>query len=395
LNLNGTNAEQAAAQNRRLVLAAIHRAAPLSRTELARRCGLTKQAIARIVDRLVDDGLVMEARRRHGLPGQPAIELEIDPEGLFSIGADIDRDHLTVVAVDARGTVRGRVHHERRFMLPGEFIVLLEDALLTFHRRKLVDEGRVSGIGLAIPDWLGEVPVTGRPETYAEWTGFDVRRAVEAITPHPVFIDNDVDASAIGEIDYGLGSEIGSFFYILANACLGGALVIDGVRHKGAGGLDGEIGWLPAVAGEGPAAGQIQPLGEFVSLFRLYDWLDRNGIRVATPAELMALDARGRALVSAWLRKAAFKIAEPIAHIGMIVDPEAVLIGELLIDVHQELARLGGPAPALRRAACSEDAAALGAAAMPLAHRFGLPSANPAQRTRVPLRQAPAAASAA
>ena len=82
---------------------------------------------------------------------------------------------------------------------------------------------------------------------------------------------------------------------------------------------------------------------------------------------------------------------------------EAVLIGgrfpvrlidELLIHVHQELGRLGVPAPALHRAACSEDAAALGAAAMPLAHRLGLPSADPAQRTRVPLNQPLAEAAA-
>ena len=403
MNVLGSNTEQAAAQNRQLVLAAIHRGAPISRTELAERCGLTKQAIARIVDRLADEGLVMEARRRHGLRGQPAIELEIDPEGMFSVGANVDRDHLTIVAVDATGTVRGRIHHERRFMLPNEFMELLEDALSSFRRRRLVDESRLSGIGLAIPDWLGEISVIGRPDAYGKWTGFDIRRAVEGITSHPVFIDNDANASAMGEIDYGLGTEIDSFFYILANACLGGALVIDGVRHKGASVLNGEIGWLPVVSDDGPSAGQIQPLGEMFSLFLLYDWLDRHGVKATTPAELMALDSRGRGLVSTWLKRAAVKIAEAVAHIGMIVDPEAVLIGgrfpvrlidELLIHVHQELGRLGVPAPALHRAACSEDAAALGAAAMPLAHRLGLPSADPAQRTRVPLNQPLAEAAA-
>lgn len=64
-------------------------------------------------------------RPRHGgaaaarVAWQPAIELEIDPEGVFSIGANIDRDHLTIVAVDAVGRpVRGRIHHEARFQLP-------------------------------------------------------------------------------------------------------------------------------------------------------------------------------------------------------------------------------------------------------------------------------------
>jgi len=394
LQVSGSNPEQAAAANRAMILSAIHRGGPISRTELAARSRLTKQAVTRIVDRLLDEGLVMEARRRHGLRGQPAIELEIDPEGVFSIGANIDRDHLTIVAVDAVGTVRGRIHHEARFLLPDDFVALMADALSSFRRRKVIEESRLAGIGLAIPDWLGEVPVIGFPPEYRRWSGYDVRGALEAISDHPVFIDNDANAAALGEIEYGLGTEIGSFFYILANACLGGSLVIDGIRHKGASGIGGEIGWLPVLFDDGPFAGSTQPLGEMFSLFILLDHLKRNGVEASTPADLLTLDANGRALVSAWLRKVSVKIAQAIVHIGMIVDPEGVLIGgrfpvriidELLLYVHEEISRLGAKAPSLHRAAGSEDAAALGAAAIPLAHRLGLPSAEPAQRFRNPI----------
>ncbi len=149
--LTGSNAGQAGEYNRALVLRAIHRDSPISRTEIARQSGLTKPAIARIVDKLLDEGLVMEARRRRGLRGQPAIELEIDPEGCFSIGVNIDRDHLTIVAVDATGTVRGRVHHEQRFMLPDEFVELTGEAISYFQRSRLIDEARLSGVGVAIP----------------------------------------------------------------------------------------------------------------------------------------------------------------------------------------------------------------------------------------------------
>lgn len=394
----GSNTEQAAVQNRTMILSAIHRSAPISRTELARQSRLTKQAVTRIVDRLLDEGLIVEARRRHGLRGQPAIELEIDPEGVFSIGANIDRDHLTIVAVDATGAVRGRIHHEQRFIMPDTFVSLMEDALSSFLRRRVVSEARLAGIGLAIPDWLGEVQVIGLPPNYRRWSGFDVRGALEAMSNHPVFIDNDANAAALGEIEYGLGTEIRSFFYILANACLGGSLVIDGIRHKGASGLGGEIGWLPVVFDDGPLAGQSRPLGEMFSLFILLDYLKNNGFDVATPADLLDLDDNGRRLLSTWLRKVSVKIAEAIVHIGMIVDPEGVLIGgrfpvrlidELLVYVHEEIMHLGAQAPSLHRAASSEDAAALGAAAIPLAHKLGLPSAEAAQRFRVPLSSPP------
>jgi predicted NBD/HSP70 family sugar kinase/biotin operon repressor len=397
----GSNIELAASQNREIILRAIHRDAPISRTELASQSGLTKQAVARIVDRLLDEGLVMEARRRHGLRGQPAIELEINPEGLFAIGANIDRDHLTVVVIDSTGTVRGRVHHERRFILPQEFIELMRDAMSTFRRRRLFDEGRLAGIGLAIPDWLGEVPVIGFPDAYRAWGTFDVRHALESLAEVPVLIDNDGNAAATGEIEYGLGKEIRNFVYVLVNACLGGATVIDGVRHKGRGGLSGEIGWLPVVFDDGPLKGQVQPLGDMVSLFILIDYLQRNGVDVETPDDLLHLDLKERSLVSGWLKRCSVKIAEAVSKIAMLVDPESIVVGgrlparfidELLVYVHEELARNASHAPSLHRAACSQDAAALGAAAMPLAHRLGLPSAEKSQLVRVPLSTAQAGA---
>ncbi|WP_428242362.1 ROK family transcriptional regulator [Gynuella sp.] len=393
-DLTGSNAEQAAEHNRAVVLQAIYRNAPISRTELAQQAGLTKQAITRIVDRLLDEGLVMEARRRQGQRGQPAIELEIDPEGVYAIGANIDRDHLTVIAMDATGTVRGRIHHEKRFILPDEFSVLMEDAISSFSRRRIVDEARLAGIGLAIPDWLGEIPVIGRPTSYCQWNDFEVRKTLETLTSHPVFIDNDANCAAMGELEYGLGTEISSFFYILANACLGGGLILNGRQHQGTTGLNGEVGWLPILTDEGPAAGQIRPLGEQFSLFLLYDHLAQHGIQASKPADLLKLGNQGNQLISRWLRQISLKVAEAILHIGLIVDPAAIVIGgrfpvklmdELVVYLHEALSDYGTELPSLHRAVSSEDAAALGAATMPLAHAFNLSSAQSIQLTRVPL----------
>lgn len=393
-DLAGSNAGQAREHNRALLLEAIHRNAPISRSELACQTGLTKPGIARIVDRLLDEGLIMEARRRRGLRGQPAIELEINPDGCFSIGVDIDRDHLTILAVDAVGNVRGRVHHEKRFILPDEFVELTADAISYFRRAHLVDEARLSGIGVAIPDWLGELPFLGKPDNYHLWTNFDVRAALSQLTSHPIFTDNESNAAAMAELEHGLGAESRSFFYIYVCACTGGGLVLDGMRHQGVMGLSGEIGWLPMSDEESAARGGVRPFGEIFSLFFLYEYLGQHGLEVSKPQDLLALDRRGRELVSTWLRRMSGYIAEAVTHIGLIVDPDAVVVGgrlpvrlidELLRHVNE---RLGGTDPSLPSVhrASTEDAAALGAAAMSTGAALMLSSADPAQRTRLPLQ---------
>ncbi|BCP51410.1 sugar kinase [Kaistia sp. 32K] len=394
-DLAGSNSGLAASHNQAVILRTIRWNAPISRTELALRSGLSKQAVARITEKLIDDGFVVEARRRYGMRGQPAIELEINPEGCFAVGAGIGRDHLTIVAIDAVGTIRDRIHREERYMLPDDFFAAMKEALKTFRRRRAIDETRLAGIGIAIPDWLGEIPFIGMPPAYKLWRSVDIRERFSRLTDLPILIDNDATAAAIGELSYGLGAEIRSFFYIFFGSGLGGGLVLDGACYHGTTGISGEIGWLPVTLPDAPAGERIQPLGQVVSLFILYDFLAKHGVVVTRPQELLTLDARGKALLGQWLRGAAQHIAEAAIDIGLLINPDAVLIGgripvtildELLLYVREALSRDPRPTPRIHRAAASEDAAALGAATMPLSHALRLESADPAQLTRAPLR---------
>ncbi len=394
-DLTGANVEDAGEHNRAVVLRCIHRQAPISRAEIARQTGFTKPAIARIVDRLLDEGLIIEARRRHGLRGQPAIELEINPDAFFAIGINIDRDHLTILAVDAVGNVRARVHHEKRYVRPAEFMQLTADAISHFQRSRLIDDAHLAGIGLAMPDWLGEISFLGMPDDYSDWMEFDVRAALENLTQHPVFIENETNAAALAELDYGLGAESRSFFYIAINACLGGGLVLDGSGHRGAMALSGEIGWLPIANDRDKTAQKVDLLGEKVTLFFLYKFLAEHGIRASVPQDLLSLDGHGRALVSRWLKEMSAHLAIAVKHIGMIVDPDAIIIGgrlpirmidELLRYVHEHLTAGDITLPSLHRASLGEDASALGAAAMPMGAALMLASADAVQRTRSPLK---------
>lgn len=392
-DLIGSNAGQAGGYNRDLVIRAICNGSPISRAEISRQTGLTKPTIATIVDKLLDDGLVMEARRRHGLRGQPAIELEINPDGCFSIGIDIDRDHMTVLAVDAVGAVRGRVHHEKSHILPDEFVRLTAEAMSHFRRGRLIDEARLGGVGLAIPGWIGEIQFPGKPDGYERWADFDARSALAELTNKPLYIDNESNAATMAEYEFGFGKESDSFFYIYVSACTGGGLILDGRCHQGVMGLGGEISWTIVTEEDGLSYGNPVPLGHVFSLLLLLEFLQRNGYDVNCAADLNNLDTNGRALVTDWLKRASLHLAEAVRHVALIVDPDAVILGgrlplrladELIQLVHEQLALHDQPLPTIHRAAVA-DAAALGAAAMPLSAIFASPMADPRQLIRVPL----------
>ena len=116
--LSGTNLERAGDHNQRVTLHAIRVNGPITRTDLADITGLTPPAIANITKRLMQDNLIKEAGRVRGARGQPPLKLVINPDSWFSVGVNVDRDHITLLVLDFQGTVRARISREIQFALP-------------------------------------------------------------------------------------------------------------------------------------------------------------------------------------------------------------------------------------------------------------------------------------
>ena len=379
ISLSGTNLERAGDYNQRTVLQAIRLSGETSRTELAAITGLTAPTIANITRRLLDAGLIMEAGRRQGARGQPAAQLVIDPAGGFSIGINIDRDHITIVSLDLAGTVLTRATREMAFAMPDAVAAWLKGEVAAIRASDLIDEHRLLGVGVAMPDDLGRVTLPHRPADYDRWNDIDVTAFLAGIVPWPIYVDNDAAAAAIGEAQFGSGMVLPSFFYVLVSAGLGGGLVIDGNYFRGAGARSGEIGFMPDITPRG-AGRTVQ---DTVSLSALYDRLEAGGCDVAGVGGLTSDDPAVTRIVTGWIEDAAQTLIGPLIAVSCLVDPGGVLIGgrlpaplvDALVDrLNGMLAASALPSAArVTRAAMSDDGAAIGAAILPFLHHV-LPS---------------------
>jgi len=380
-SLAGTNLERAADYNQRVMLQAIRVNGEITRVDLARITGLTPPSIANITNRLLQEDLIVELGKLRGRRGQPAKRLAINPDGCFSIGLNIDRDHVTAVALDMTGTVRARLTDEIDFALPNAVTSFARKAMEQMLKSKQFARSKVIGTGVALPDDLGQIDLPHRPASYGVWDTVDVTKMLGNVLPTPILVENDAAAAAIGELQFGHGLRSPTFFYILISAALGGGLVIDGSYFRGADGRSGEIGFLPLHTRRTKA----RSLQEAVSLSALYEQLAQKNKTVSRPEELEALDAKGQAIVEQWLTDSADFLTDPLIAVSCLVNPKAVFIGGrlpgVLVDrlaekLNQRLRSRAGDVPKIApvlRAAMATDAPAVGAAILPFQERL-LPS---------------------
>ena len=150
IRLSGTNLERAADHNQRVTLHAIRANGSLTRVDLARITGLTAAAIANITKRLLADGLIQEAGRRFGGRGQPPTNLIINPQACYSLGLNIDRDHVTLVLVDFLGETVARAAREIDFALPEQVADFYRAEVAALIASAGVDQRRIVGLGIEI-----------------------------------------------------------------------------------------------------------------------------------------------------------------------------------------------------------------------------------------------------
>lgn len=378
--LSGTNLERGSSHNLRVTLQAIRLNAPITKVELAEITGLTPPSITNITRKLLADGLILETGRRRGERGQPATELSINPDGAFSVGINIDRDHITMVALDFLGRVRARIAEEIAFAMPAQVATFFSRNLDAIRASGEVDMDRIAGVGVAMPDDFGRVQMPLRPSDFGIWETFDLKMLFAAHNLD-VFIENDASAAAIGELQFGHGRSAQTFFYVLISAGLGGGLVIDGHPVRGASGRSGEIGFLPI----GKARRNPLNLQNVVSLSGLFEHLAGAGHADIGIGGLGGFEGAMPKAALDWADRAADLLCDPLLVIDAAIDPEAIFIGgrlpaelvdslcdRLAVNIRHRGASLPARAPILR-AALAEDAAAMGAAILPFSSRF-LPS---------------------
>jgi predicted NBD/HSP70 family sugar kinase len=376
--LSGTNLAHAGDHNQRVTLHAVRVNGPVTRAELALKTGLTPAAIANITNRLLRDRLIMRAGRVNGARGQPASKFIVNPNSCFSIGLNVDRDHVTLVVIDFAGKVRARASREIHFAKPATVRIFFQRSIGRLLAKAGIARTRLVGVGVAFPDDITRAHLPDQPADYAAWASVRIDDLIRDVLGIPVFIENDAAAAAIGEMQFGSGHRYRSFFYLLVTAALGGGLVADGSYFRGANGRSGEIGWLRAHN----SAGEDSQLQNIVSLSCVYSRLASQGYRVATPRGLMRLAPSGRLIVDRWIHESTEALVNSFVAINCLINPEAILIGgrlpaplvdRLAASLNQRMAAFAAQIPAIApvaRALTSDDAPAVGAAILPFSYRL-------------------------
>ena len=267
---------------------------------------------------------------------------------------------VATIGVDVGGTSisGGLVSHEGEVLLTVEtptHVAGLGTALKTLlalihdvYSQARAHGWAVDGIGLGVP---GPVDVDkGMMSASAstlrnhvpEFYDVPIAEQIQALTELPTYIDNDVNALALGERAFGLGRGAASLAVLAIGTEIGGAFVAGDVIVRGAHGFAGELGHIP-VNFDGPRCicGGRGCLGAYLGGRQLAAQARRRvldgtsstlvaraggDVGAITSSMVFAAAAAGDPLAATLVDEACEALAATLAMIVNGLDPEVIVI---------------------------------------------------------------------
>ncbi|MDB5731483.1 MAG: putative glucokinase, superfamily [Variovorax sp.] len=223
-----------------------------SRHGMAERLGCSKSKANGLIAGLVEQGLLAEAGLQPSSGGRRAETLRLH-EGLgVLLGIDIGATSLDVAVL--RPDLSILAHHAEPADVrsgPGVVLAQVRELMRELLAQRGLGAGQVIGIGIGVP---GPVDFDSgqlvNPPLMPAWDGFSIRDDLRQDYRAPVFVDNDVNLMALGELWRQQRSRP-NFLVIKVGTGIGCGIVCHGEVYRGAAGSAGDVGHI-CVDQEGP-----------------------------------------------------------------------------------------------------------------------------------------------
>lgn len=356
----------------RRVLGLLFRRGPMTQAGLVRETELTQQSVSRIVAKLMDAGMLLPSERiASGRRGYPSGTVKVMPDFTFSLGVSIMADAAAIAVLDFSGAVR---HELRQAFSPMALAVVVD--WLAASRREidawLPSGATLAGVGVGISgSFIGTAVGFNTPYALEEWAGIDIEKILSEAMGLPVWADNDGNVAALGESMIGVGRWARNFAYLYIASGVGGGVILDGELWRGRYGNAGEFaGGLPP---------DIYP---FPNLELLRQLVAKDGRLFATVNDMVENFDPHWPAITEWIARVRDSLSIIASNATAILDLDAVVLGGRMprplaervipqIELFDQKRRsVPRPTARLVPAEAAGDAAAIGAALLPLKNRY-------------------------
>jgi glucokinase-like ROK family protein len=289
--------------------------------------------VAHRLSYLVDLGLVSEGDLARSTGGRAPRSVSFRADAGYLLAAEFGATSLAAAVSDLAGDLL--VQHEEPFDIgegPEAALSRLTELFNDLVKRTEVSRASLWGIGVGVPgpvEFSTARPIS--PPIMPGWHAYPIRDYLCERFGLPVWVDNDVNIMALGELRGGLARDEGNMIYLKIGTGIGAGIICEGKLYRGTKGCAGDVGHVATLEGSDVVCrcgnrGCLEAVAGGAALARDAKWAAERG----ESPRLAAVLAEGREMTAEEVSKAA-QHGDPVS-VELILR-SGRLVGEVLATI--------------------------------------------------------------
>ena len=231
--------------NRQIALNLVRAKQPISRADLARLMGMRRGAVTRLVDELLETGLVFEGAKGESRRGRKPTYLHIETRRRCVVAVDVSASLTSVMVTDLLGHPLLEVTEFPTRRQPRPLVSELARTIrqiLSGHP----EVGDCVGVGVAVSGLVDGAGLLKFSPTLG-WHDVALLEPLKAATRLPVVVENSTKACVLGQVWAVRGDATvdGPVVFVNVSDGVGVGIAVDGKLLRGAHNVAGEFGHVP------------------------------------------------------------------------------------------------------------------------------------------------------
>ncbi|EGL81708.1 glucokinase, ROK family [Caldalkalibacillus thermarum TA2.A1] len=166
----------------------------------------------------------------------------------YCFGVDLGGTSIKGAIVSDQGDIAYKTSQPTAVKGDGDVIVQqMEDMLKEALKRLQLDPSRIKGVGIGAPAFMDLETGFVYEAVNLGWKNYPLKERLESKLGLPVFVDNDANTAALGEMWRGAGQGETELLCITLGTGLGAGVIVHGDIYHGARGTAGEMGHVTVV----------------------------------------------------------------------------------------------------------------------------------------------------
>lgn len=228
--------------NRNMIIKLIMQYQTISRSHLAKLTELALPSVMRIVDGLIEEGLVLDIGKGESTGGRKPNLVMLNKDALYIFGVEIAVNTVVILSDLAGNVLEQRSFEQDSEETPEEILIKVHRAIEMIKQAHELEDDSIAGVGIGTPGTNFKHIHAVERSILKGWESFDVEEWFKNNSPHMVEVENVARTRTLSELWFGKGKEIKSFMYVFVDRGVGCGIVNKGVILKGAQGVAGELG---------------------------------------------------------------------------------------------------------------------------------------------------------